>query len=82
MNFNALWADRPSHHRKLWVSCLNWSFDTLDQLSPVTALAIFTCSTTSVVGLLRIAKEQLTTWEEGKPGFLFQMKSTRTGDWI
>lgn len=65
---NALLADRPSHHWKLWVSCLNWSSEAFDQLSPATA--IFVCSTTSAVGLLRTAEEQPTTFSESRKAWL------------
>lgn len=77
INFNALLAAKPSRCWKPPASHPNRSSEALDRLSPATASAIFVCSTTSTVGSLGTAKEQMTTRKAGKPGFLFQMMNKK-----
>lgn len=77
INFNVLLAAKPSRCWKPPSRSPDQSSEALDQLSPASASAIFVCSSTSTVGSLGTAKEQLTTRKAGKPGFLFQMMNKK-----
>lgn len=77
INFIALLAAKPSHHWKVPASHLNRSSEALNRLSPATASAIFICSSSSTVGSLGTAKEQLTSQKAGQPGFLFQVMNKK-----